>query len=169
MELVKHMQATMGCVAKNCKQQRAELQKKQKQYITDLMKLLNSKSQDKENRMRLNKNIKIKQPYDDIIVSKDTKEYIKEASEYVLKNFPKNPGNVDNFIYPITRQNSLKWLKHFIKNKLKNLTVACEESGADVIVSGNIGCITHLQQDEKPVLHWIEIVDQLISQQVRSK
>jgi glycolate oxidase iron-sulfur subunit len=55
------------------------------------------------------------------------------------------------------------------KNKLKNLTVACEESGTDVIVSGNIGCITHLQQDEKPVLHWIEIVDQLISQQARSK
>jgi glycolate oxidase iron-sulfur subunit len=55
------------------------------------------------------------------------------------------------------------------KNKLKNLTVACEESGADVIVSGNIGCITHLQQDEKPVLHWIEIVDQLISQQARGK
>jgi glycolate oxidase iron-sulfur subunit len=49
------------------------------------------------------------------------------------------------------------------KNKLQNLTVACEESGADVIVSGNIGCITHLQQDEKPVLHWIEIVDQLLS------
>ncbi|WP_353427199.1 glycolate oxidase subunit GlcF [Polynucleobacter sp. MWH-UH19D] len=55
------------------------------------------------------------------------------------------------------------------KNKLKNLTVACEESGADVIVSGNIGCITHLQQDEKPVLHWIEIVDQLLSKQARSK
>ena len=55
------------------------------------------------------------------------------------------------------------------KNKLKNLTLACEESGADVIVSGNIGCITHLQQDEKPVLHWIEIVDQLMSEQARSK
>ena len=55
------------------------------------------------------------------------------------------------------------------KNKLQNLTVACEESGADVIVSGNIGCITHLQQDEKPVLHWIEIVDELLSKQARSK
>ena len=55
------------------------------------------------------------------------------------------------------------------KNKLQNLMVACEESGADVIVSGNIGCITHLQQDEKPVLHWIEIVDQLLSKQARSK
>ena len=55
------------------------------------------------------------------------------------------------------------------KNKLQNLTIACEESGADVIVSGNIGCITHLQQDEKPVLHWIEIVDELLSKQARSK
>jgi glycolate oxidase iron-sulfur subunit len=49
------------------------------------------------------------------------------------------------------------------KNKLNHLNAACEESGAEVIVSGNIGCITHLQQEETPVLHWIEIVDQLIS------
>jgi glycolate oxidase iron-sulfur subunit len=49
------------------------------------------------------------------------------------------------------------------KNKLDHLNTACEESGAEVIVSGNIGCITHLQQEDKPVLHWIEIVDQLIS------
>ena len=49
------------------------------------------------------------------------------------------------------------------KNKLSHLNTACEESGAAVIVSGNIGCITHLQQEDKPVLHWIEIVDQLIT------
>ena len=49
------------------------------------------------------------------------------------------------------------------KNKLSHLSAACEESGAQVIVSGNIGCITHLQQEDTPVLHWIEIVDQLIS------
>lgn len=55
------------------------------------------------------------------------------------------------------------------KNKLNNLMVACEESNAEVIVSGNIGCITHLQQDEKPVLHWIEIIDQLMSQQAQGK
>lgn len=54
------------------------------------------------------------------------------------------------------------------KNKLSNLNVACEESGAEVIVSGNIGCITHLQQDEKPVLHWIEIVDQLMQKPANS-
>ena len=68
--------------------------------------------------------------------------------------------------YSVTQPELSEQLRN---NKLKNLKVACEESGADVIVSGNIGCITHLQQDEKPVLHWIEIVDQLMSQQVRSR
>jgi glycolate oxidase iron-sulfur subunit len=52
-------------------------------------------------------------------------------------------------------------------SKLTHLNAACEEFGAQVIVSGNIGCITHLQQDDNPVLHWIEIVDQLISQKNR--
>jgi glycolate oxidase iron-sulfur subunit len=51
------------------------------------------------------------------------------------------------------------------KNKLGHLQTACEESGAQVVVSGNVGCIMHLQQDDTPVLHWIEIVDQLIAQQ----
>jgi glycolate oxidase iron-sulfur subunit len=51
------------------------------------------------------------------------------------------------------------------KNKLHNLQIACEESGSEVVVSGNIGCITHLQQKDTPVLHWIEIVDQLLSRQ----
>jgi len=50
------------------------------------------------------------------------------------------------------------------KNKLAHLHAACEESGAEVIVSGNIGCITHLQQENAPVVHWIEIIDQLVSQ-----
>ena len=68
--------------------------------------------------------------------------------------------------YSVTQPELSEQLRN---NKLNNLKVACEESGADVIVSGNIGCITHLQQDEKPVVHWIEIVDQLMSQQVRSR
>jgi glycolate oxidase iron-sulfur subunit len=55
------------------------------------------------------------------------------------------------------------------KNKLAHLHTACEEFDADVIVSGNVGCITHLQQDDKPVVHWIEIVDQLLSQQTQAR
>ena len=63
--------------------------------------------------------------------------------------------------YSITQPELSEQLR---QQKLTHLHAACEESGADVIVSGNIGCITHLQQDSKPVLHWIEIIDQLISQ-----
>jgi len=63
--------------------------------------------------------------------------------------------------YSITQPKLSEQLR---KNKLMHLQAACEESGAQIIVSGNIGCITHLQQDDMPVLHWIEIVDQLITQ-----
>jgi glycolate oxidase iron-sulfur subunit len=63
--------------------------------------------------------------------------------------------------YSITQPELSEQLR---KNKLMHLQAACEESGAQIIVSGNIGCITHLQQDDMPVLHWIEIVDQLITQ-----
>jgi glycolate oxidase iron-sulfur subunit len=55
------------------------------------------------------------------------------------------------------------------QNKLTHLNAACEESSAEVIVSGNIGCITHLQQEDTPVLHWIEIVDQLVSKACKAK
>ena len=55
------------------------------------------------------------------------------------------------------------------KNKLNNLNEACEESGAQVIVSGNIGCITHLQHEDMPVLHWMEVVDQLISKSPKAR
>jgi len=63
--------------------------------------------------------------------------------------------------YSVTQPELSKQLR---KNKLANLQIACKESDALMIVSGNIGCITHLQQDDTPVLHWIEIVDQLITQ-----
>jgi glycolate oxidase iron-sulfur subunit len=68
--------------------------------------------------------------------------------------------------YSVTQPELSEQLRN---NKLAHLNAACEESGAQVIVSGNVGCITHLQQDDNPVLHWIEIVDQLISKQVKAK
>lgn len=46
--------------------------------------------------------------------------------------------------------------------KLKNLETACSNSGAKTIVSGNIGCISHLDQERFPVRHWIETIDQLL-------
>ena len=40
-----------------------------------------------------------------------------EAIKYVEKNFPKNYGNTENFIYPIKHSTVKRWLTHFIKNK----------------------------------------------------
>ncbi len=48
------------------------------------------------------------------------------------------------------------------QQKLNHLYEACESNDSTMIVSGNVGCITHLQNDRMPVAHWIEILDQLI-------
>lgn len=79
----------------------------------------NIKSQDKENRKVPKIQLNIKQPYEDISTI-STQKYIKEAKEYILKYFKNNPGNTDNFIFPITHKDADKWLDHFIKYKLKN-------------------------------------------------
>jgi glycolate oxidase iron-sulfur subunit len=43
--------------------------------------------------------------------------------------------------------------------KLENL----QEVGPDVIVSANIGCITHLQSGTAtPVKHWVEVLDEAL-------
>jgi len=49
------------------------------------------------------------------------------------------------------------------QQKLDHLQRTYEDSNATAIVSANIGCITHLQQEKMPVLHWVEIVDQLLA------
>ena len=52
--------------------------------------------------------------------SKTRNEYLKEASEYVEKHFSKHYGKIDleQFIYPINHNESIKWLEFFIKTKL---------------------------------------------------
>lgn len=47
--------------------------------------------------------------------------------------------------------------------KIQNLETACASSGAKTVVSGNVGCISHLHQDHLPVRHWVEIIDQLLT------
>lgn len=45
-------------------------------------------------------------------------------------------------------------------NKLANLA----KTEPDIIVSGNVGCISHLQSGTKtPVSHWIEVVDRVLA------
>jgi len=48
------------------------------------------------------------------------------------------------------------------QQKLDHLHKTFEDNQTTAVVSANIGCIAHLQQDTMPVLHWIEIVDQLL-------
>ena len=54
--------------------------------------------------------------------SKKRLEYLNEAVEYVEKNFSSHYGSSDleNFIYPIDREEATEWLKHFISHKLDN-------------------------------------------------
>lgn len=61
--------------------------------------------------------------------------------------------------YSILQANLSEQLR---SQKLQNLEAACKQSGVSTIVSGNIGCISHLHQDHLPVRHWIEIIDQLL-------
>ncbi len=49
--------------------------------------------------------------------------------------------------------------------KIHHLEAACATSGVNTVVSGNVGCISHLHQDHLPVRHWIEIIDQLLPKQ----
>ena len=79
------------------------------------------KSTDKENRKTLTKteltNIKIPKPPS---LSPIDKKYIEKGITYVNKNFDKNYGNVDNFMFPVTHATAKKWLIYFIKYKFDN-------------------------------------------------
>lgn len=78
----------------------------------------NLKSQDSANRKKMPVGTKIpKLPSN---VSKSEEKYIKEAIEYVEKEFPKNYGTSDDFVFPITRRGAKAWLKDFIKKRFKD-------------------------------------------------
>ena len=79
-------------------------------------------------------------------------DYINEAILYVNKNYPNNYGTCEkiNFVYPINRKDSLKWLSDFIKRKL-SLFGKYEDAMSSKVVFGyhsvlspmlNIGLIT---------------------------
>tara|TARA_Y100000389_G_C17469972_1_gene529495 strand:- start:2029 stop:3324 length:1296 start_codon:yes stop_codon:yes gene_type:complete len=76
----------------------------------------NIKSQDKQNRNKLPVNIKV--PETTSLNTTEDNVYIKDAIKYVSMHFSENPGNTNNFIYPITHKACKKWLKQWIENKL---------------------------------------------------
>ncbi len=75
------------------------------------------KSQDKSNRKKLPKDMKIPP----VPSNKTDLKYVKEAIQYVEKHFPKNYGNrnLDEFIYPISHTTAKKWLLDFIEKRFK--------------------------------------------------
>jgi deoxyribodipyrimidine photolyase-related protein len=75
----------------------------------------NKWSFDTENRLSLPEDYKPKK----IINKNKINDYIKEANEYINKNFPNNYGSLDNFIYPIDNKSSKLWLNKFLKERLK--------------------------------------------------
>ena len=76
------------------------------------------KSQDKQNRKTMPENIKIPDVPNNIGNAND-KKHIEEAKKYVMKHFPDNYGNVENFIFPISHKTVNKWLDNFINKKFK--------------------------------------------------
>jgi deoxyribodipyrimidine photolyase-related protein len=74
----------------------------------------NVKSKDKFNRKKMPKKIEIP----NLPKNKTDEKYVKEAAKYVDKNFPKNYGNTDDFIFPISHKNAKKWFNNFLDKKL---------------------------------------------------
>lgn len=75
-----------------------------------------TKSLDKQNRNKLDKNIEIP----DLPSNNYDIDYIKIGINYINKHFKDNCGNTDNFIYPISHKTAKKWLLNFINKKLNH-------------------------------------------------
>jgi deoxyribodipyrimidine photolyase-related protein len=61
-------------------------------------------------------------PYEEIGIPKNSVEdehFIKEAIQYVEKEFPNNYGTCEGFHFPIDHLSAKKWLSHFLKYKFE--------------------------------------------------
>jgi deoxyribodipyrimidine photolyase-related protein len=89
-------------------------QRKRLKILVDGEKPVGGKwSFDPENRKKIPKNLDIPaRP------SPKSNPFIEEAKKFVEKHFPGNPGNVEDFFYPVTHEESKRWLKNFLREKL---------------------------------------------------
>jgi deoxyribodipyrimidine photolyase-related protein len=89
-------------------------QRKRLKILVDGEKPIGGKwSFDPENRKKMPKGLDIP-----AWPSPESNPFIEEAKRYVEKHFPRNPGNVENFFYPVTHEESERWLKGFLREKL---------------------------------------------------
>jgi deoxyribodipyrimidine photolyase-related protein len=122
----KYLQENLDTFFKNGKYNHQNFYKMQRLRLNILIK--NDKispvggkwSFDTENRKKLPKNIKIPEI---IKLKYDNCKYVTEAKEYVNKYFSNNYGSLDNFIYPINHEDTIKWLNDFLKRKFENFGI----------------------------------------------
>ncbi len=89
--------------------------KRQKILLTEDSRPIDGKwSFDAENRKKLPSNILVPD-----LPKFEPSDRIREAQDYVEKNFPDHPGITDNFIYPISHEQADDWLDHFLKTRLE--------------------------------------------------
>ena len=89
-------------------------QRKRLRILMDGEKPVGGKwSFDPENRKKIPKNLDIP-----AWPSSQFNPFIEESKKFVEKHFPGNPGNVENFFYPVTHEESERWLKNFLREKL---------------------------------------------------
>ncbi|MGM0500739.1 MAG: cryptochrome/photolyase family protein [Bacillota bacterium] len=69
---------------------------------------------DAKNRKKFPKNIEISE------LPKFNNSKLESAKKYVEQNFADNPGNLNNFIYPVSRKEAKELLTDFIQNRFKN-------------------------------------------------
>lgn len=53
----------------------------------------------------------------------DKNKHVYEAIDYVNKHFPNNPGNAEDFNYPVTFQAAIEFLDDFLKNRLSHFGI----------------------------------------------
>lgn len=92
--------------------------------IVDIIPLV--KSQDKDNRKRMPDHVVVPPlPTQDSTLSPRRRgsKYIASAKTYVKKHFPNNHGTLpkkaEEFLFPITHSDAIKWLEHFIEKKFE--------------------------------------------------
>ncbi len=71
---------------------------------------------DEENRKKLPKKLLSSIPP---LLELKRDSFDSEATRYVEKKFPDNPGRLDNLYYPTSHAAAKRWLKHFLSNRLQ--------------------------------------------------
>jgi len=107
---------------------------------------------DEDNRKPFSRTYKCPSILPSNFFNNNIKNYIKEATDYVGKHFRSNFGLLpeDTFMFPITHEQAMKLLKHFLSKKISTFGTYEDAVKSDIIVGShsflssslNIGLIT---------------------------